>query len=125
MSFLNKLKFFTKNSNNFTLITGGHQMYTQNIVSHVCGLNKNIKFLVLNKLYESGDDIAIKEAYSKISNNVEVFNCNLDIQEDFDELLFFLNSKQIKVCFNNLDKRFNSFRSLYDLFGSFLCTSLS
>ncbi len=133
MNFLKNLNFLSKNGTKFTILTGGHQKYTQNLVSQIHKKNKQIKFLVLNKHYQTHDqssdlsDFNIKEEYSQLgvrSDNINILNCNLESKSDLEDLLLYIKSNGIKVSLIKIDKRCDSFRPFHDLFRSFSGPSL-
>jgi hypothetical protein len=103
MNFLKNLNIFSTTGSKFAILTGGHQKYTQNLISQIHKQNKHIKFLVLNKYYQTDDQLTsfnIKEEYSQLGlspNNINIFNCNLESKDDLEELLIYIKSSEIKV----------------------------
>ncbi len=117
MNFLKNL-FSGSKGNKLTILSGGHQKYTQNLVSQLHKRNRNTFFLILNKNYidDLFGSIQVKEEYNKLGikdEYMKVFSCNLENPDDIDELLYYIKKHEIKVKFNKLDKRRNSLRSFY------------
>lgn len=102
MNFFKKMNIFNTKGNYFTILTGGHQKYTLDLVSKILNKNSTIKLLILNKNYESTSNHFenINEQYSHLDINpekIQLFNCNLQSQDDIEELLIYINSKNIIV----------------------------
>ncbi len=81
---------FKEKPKNITLLTGGHLSFSRNIIKR----NPDKEYFVICKNY----DAQIDTFYSQ-SKNLKVFNCDVSIQDDLEELLFFIKKESIKVIF--------------------------
>jgi hypothetical protein len=88
----------SKQSKYFTLLTGSHLKYTQDIIAEITKQNNNLPILVLNKHY---NEVAQQENITILDklDNVNIFNCDPNNPEDIDELTYYLTTNGYKVYF--------------------------
>ena len=93
MNFFKTLINRNTNKNTFTLFTGGHLKFTYDIINKLTKQNPGLKFLVL--FSENNYNNKNTQNYS---DNVQIFNCDINKSDDLDEFAAFLKSnKEIKV----------------------------
>jgi hypothetical protein len=105
MNFFKKFKLpFSNNKNKtyYTLFTGSHLKYTQEIIQRVSKDNPHLQILVLNKFFnnqenEGKDNITFDTSIIDPLENVQIFNCDPANSEDTEELTHFFQSNQFKV----------------------------
>jgi len=86
----------------YTLITGGHLKLTRDLLDNIMK-NNNAgdnsrqlnKFFILHKDYHIN-----KDDFYKKHENIQVFNCDVNNSEDFQEFSFFLEKQKFKVKLN-------------------------
>lgn len=121
MNFFKKFKLTfsnKKNINYYTLFTGSHLKYTQEIIQKLSIDNPQMQILVLNKFFTKNEENEGKNNFNFDTSiidpleNVQIFNCDTAISEDTDELTHFFQSNQFKVkkiynfyFIQNLDKK--------------------
>ncbi len=86
----------------YTLITGGHLKLTRDLLENIINDNKANNnsslinnFFILHKDYQINKD----DFYTK-HENVQVFNCDMNSSDDFQEFSFFLEKQKFKVKLN-------------------------
>ncbi len=106
MNFFKKFKLsFSKNKNNnyYTLFTGSHLKYTQEIIQKLSKDNPQLQILVLNKFFTKNEENEGKDNFTYDTSlidpleNVQIFNCDPASSEDTEELTHFFQSNQFKV----------------------------
>jgi hypothetical protein len=89
------MRFLKKqNSTTFTLFTGGHLSYTKDIISKYLKQETNNKCLILYKNYNN-----LTDTYYTDKPNIQIFNFDIQNQDENIELLTYLKDKKVKIIF--------------------------
>jgi hypothetical protein len=119
-----KLPFSQSKNKNYTLFTGSHLKFTQQLIHRFSKDYSQLPILVLNRYFNNEESSEASREYDTslidALENVQIFNCDPSNSEDTEELTIFLQNNQLKV--NNkfiiyLGKKCDSLRSFHKLSG--------